>query len=258
MRPRLGRPDIARYRDRFDVPPAVDGGLSVTFLGVATLLVDDGSSRLLTDGFFSRPSLATCLLRKVSPDHERIVACLDRAGIKAVDAVLPVHTHYDHVMDSAYVAERTGAVLVGGESAANVGRGHGLPAERVEIAVPGKPASYGAFDVTHIESHHCPPDRYPGTIDQPDLGVGQLGHQDDDYIRTYWDETVATVGARRVVLIHWDDFFRPLDLPLRALPYFGDDLDHSMWVLTRLAERDGVTLHFPAVWQRENPWSGLG
>jgi L-ascorbate metabolism protein UlaG (beta-lactamase superfamily) len=308
MRPRLGRPDIARYRDRFDVPPAVDGGLSVTFLGVATLLVDDGSSRLLTDGFFSRPSLATCLLRKVSPDHERIVACLDRAGIKAVDAVLPVHTHYDHVMDSACVAERTGAVLVGGESAANVGRGHGLPAERVEIAAPGKPASYGAFDVTHIESHHCPPDRYPGTIDQPVvtpakvaayrcgeawsiiirhrptgrnllvqgsaghvagalagqraevayLGVGQLGHQDDDYIRTYWDETVATVGARRVVLIHWDDFFRPLDLPLRALPYFGDDLDHSMWVLTRLAERDGVTLHFPAVWQRENPWSGLG
>ena len=37
----------------------------------------------------------------------------------------------------------------------------------------------------------------------------------------YWTETVRAVGARRVVLIHWDDFFRPLSKPLRALPYAG-------------------------------------
>ena len=43
------------------------------------------------------------------------------------------------------------------------------------------------------------------------LGVGQLGIQSDDYIETYWRETVRATGARRVVLIHWDDFFRPLD-----------------------------------------------
>jgi L-ascorbate metabolism protein UlaG (beta-lactamase superfamily) len=51
------------------------------------------------------------------------------------------------------------------------------------------------------------------------LGVGQLGHQDPGYIREYWRETVQAVGARRVVLIHWDDFFRPLTKPLRTLPH---------------------------------------
>ena len=57
MRLRLGRPDLGRYADRFDVPEAGAAGLAVTFLGVSTLLVDDGTSALLTDGFFTRPSV---------------------------------------------------------------------------------------------------------------------------------------------------------------------------------------------------------
>jgi L-ascorbate metabolism protein UlaG (beta-lactamase superfamily) len=66
---------------------------------------------------------------------------------------------------------------------------------------------------------------------------------------------VRTVGARRVVLIHWDDFFRPLSEPLRALPYAGDDLDITMRVLSRLAEQDGIALDMPRVWRREDPWA---
>jgi L-ascorbate metabolism protein UlaG (beta-lactamase superfamily) len=163
--------------------------------------------------------------------------------------------------------------------------------------------TFGSFEITMTESAHCPPDRYPGVIDEPltppakaaayrcgeawsvlvrhttglrlliqgsagyvegalagqqadvaYLGIGQLGIQDKEYIETYWRETVSTVGARRAVLIHWDDFFRPLDQPLRALPFAGDDLDVTMRVLSRLAEADRVTLSFPTVWQRENPW----
>jgi L-ascorbate metabolism protein UlaG (beta-lactamase superfamily) len=87
------------------------------------------------------------------------------------------------------------------------------------------------------------------------LGVGQLGHQSADYIAEYWAQTVRTVGARRVVLVHWDDFFRPLDVPLRALPFAVDDLDASMRALTRLADADGVDLHLPTLWQRADPWS---
>ena len=87
------------------------------------------------------------------------------------------------------------------------------------------------------------------------LGVGQLGVQPERYIRQYWNETVRAVGARRVVLIHWDDFFRPLTEPLRALPYAGDDLDVTMRVLTALAERDSVTVHLPSLWQRADPWT---
>ena len=303
MRLRLGRPDLGQYRDRVDVPAAVDGQLSVTFLGVATLLVDDGSSALLTDGFFSRPGLLDVGLRKIAPDPSLIGACLVRAGIAQLEAVIPVHTHFDHALDSAVVAERTGATLVGGSSAAQIGAGHGLASERIRMVEPGQPMTFGTFEITMIESEHCPPDRFPGVIDEPlkpparaadyrcgeawsilvqhtsgrnmliqgsagyiqgalagqqvdvaYLGVGQLGIQGEEYIEAYWRETVTAVGARRAVLIHWDDFFRPLDQPLRALPFAGDDLDVTMRVLSGLAEDDGVTLSFPNVWHRENPW----
>jgi L-ascorbate metabolism protein UlaG (beta-lactamase superfamily) len=304
MRLRLGRPDIARYSDRFDVPAAGAGDLSATWMGVATLLIDDGSSALMTDGYFSRPGLAQIAAGKVSPSAARVDGCLARAKVSRLAAVIPVHTHIDHVLDSALVADRTGAQLVGGESAANVGRGYGLPEDRLTVALSGEPIRLGAFDVTLVESHHCPPDRFPGVIDAPlvppvkasayrcgeswstlirhlpsdrrlliqgsagfvrgaldgqradavYLSVGQLGLQPRSYLLDYWAETVQAVGARRVILIHWDDFFRPLSKPLRALPYAGDDLDVSVRILDELAARDGVALHLPTVWRRENPW----
>jgi L-ascorbate metabolism protein UlaG (beta-lactamase superfamily) len=304
MQVKLGRPDISRYSDRFDVPGADAEGLSVTWLGVATLLLDDGSSALMTDGFFSRPSLARVAAGKVSPSPARVDGCLARAKVSRLAAVIPVHTHFDHVMDSALVADRTGAQLVGGESAANVGRGYGLGEERLVVADPGKPIQLGAFDVTLVESHHCPPDRFPGVISAPltppvkasayrcgeawstlvhhrpsdrrlliqgsagfvkgalrgqradaaYLSVGLLGLQPRSYLIDYWKETVRAVGARRVIVIHWDDFFRPLSKPLRALPYAGDDLDVSIRILDELAAQDDVALHFPTVWRRENPW----
>ncbi|WP_436701325.1 MBL fold metallo-hydrolase [Nocardioides sp. BYT-33-1] len=306
LRPRLGRPDLGRYAGRFGVPQASDG-VGVTFLGVASLLIEDGASAVLTDGFFSRPALARVALGRIAPDEARIARVLSRAGIDRLDVVTPVHTHYDHALDSAVVAGRTGARLLGGSSAAQIGRGGGLPEDRIGVVVPGEPVRAGGFTLTWIEGEHCPPDRYPGMITAPVvppvrttayqcgeawsillehdsgrtalvqgsagfrpgalagrraevayLGVGQLGVQDPGYVRQYWAETVETVGARQVVLIHWDDFFRPLDRPLRALPYLGDDLDATMAVLAPLAERQGVGLHFPTVWRRENPWALLG
>ncbi len=306
MRLKAGRPDISRYADHFDVPPARDA-FCITFLGVSSLLLGDGESAVLTDGFFSRPSLLKVGLGKVAPDISRIESALARAGIDRLDAVVPVHTHFDHAMDSAVVARQTGAVLVGGESAANIGRGQGLAGEQIKVVTPAEHLIFGGFRLTWMESAHCPPDRFPGHIVQPVvppvrvnayrcgeawsilaehtsgrtaliqgsagfvagsltgrradvayLGVGQLGLQGEDYIRTYWAETVEAVGAGRVVLIHWDDFFRPLDLPLRALPFAGDDLDATMRVFTELAAQQDVALHFPTLWQREDPWASRG
>ncbi|WP_454561635.1 MBL fold metallo-hydrolase [Mycobacterium haemophilum] len=305
MRLRLGRPDIARYSNRFTVAAAKpDAPLTVTWMGVATLLLDDGSSALLTDGYFSRPSLARLAIRKVSPSPQRVDGCLARAKISQLAAVIPVHTHIDHVLDSALVADRTGAQLVGGESAAQVGRGYGLPESRLVVAAPGDPIPLGAYDVTLVASHHCPPDRFPGVISAPltppvrasayrcgeawstlvhhrpsgrrlliqgsagfvkgaltgyradavYLSVGQLGLQPRSYLHDYWTETVRTVGACRVILIHWDDFFRPLSKPLRALPYASDDLDVSVRILDEMAAADGVTLQLPTVFRREDPW----
>lgn len=305
MRLKPGRPDLAPYARYFDAPSATaQSPVTLAWAGVSTLLVDDGTSAVLTDGFFSRPALPNVVLGKLSPSLPRIEGSLARLGIDKLEAVLPVHTHFDHAMDSAVVAARTGARLVGGTSTAQVGVGGGLAPERIVTVTPGETETLGAYDVTLFESEHCPPDRFPGVITAPVvppvktsaykcgeawstlvhhrpsdrrvlivgsagavpgalagqraevvyLGIGQLGLQSEQYFESYWAETVRTVGARRVVLIHWDDFFRPLHKPLRALPYAGDDLDVSMRILTRLAECDGVSLHLPTLWERADPW----
>jgi L-ascorbate metabolism protein UlaG (beta-lactamase superfamily) len=306
MRLKPGRPDLQSYAGYFNVPDATAvAPLALTWAGVTTILVDDGTSALMTDGFFSRPGLAAVGLAQIAPSASRIDDSLKRMGVDRLEAVLPVHTHFDHAMDSAVVAQRTGARLVGGSSAAQVGVGGGLQEDQVVVATPGRPITLGAYDVTLVEAEHCPPDRFPGVITEPVvppvkasaykcgeawstlvhhrpsdrrllivgsagfvpgalaghradvvyLGVGQLGLQPERYLVDYWTETVRAVGARRVVLIHWDDFFRPLTKPLWALPYAGDDLDVSMRVLTGLADDDGVPLHLPSLWQRADPWS---
>ena len=88
MRLKLGRPDIARYSDRFDVPAAEpDAPLWATWMGVATLLIDDGSSALMTDGYFSRPSLAQVAGGKLSPSAARVDGCLARAKVSIMTSV---------------------------------------------------------------------------------------------------------------------------------------------------------------------------
>src|SRR5690349_5314770 len=117
MRLKPGRPDLAPYARFFDAPSATpQSPVTVTWAGVSTLLVDDGTSAVLTDGFFSRPTLPRVVLRKLAPSLPRIDGCLARLGVDKLEAVLPVHSHFDHAMDSAVVAERTGARLVGGNS----------------------------------------------------------------------------------------------------------------------------------------------
>ena len=303
---RLGRPDISRYADRFAVPAATSHSrLRVTFLGVATLLIDDGTSAIMTDGFFSRPSLLRVATTALSPDRARITSALERAGVTRLGAVLPVHSHYDHAKDSAVVAALTDAVLIGGESTLNIGRGGDLAEDRLVLARSGGSLRIGPYEITHIASEHCPPDRFPGVIDEPlrppasvkaylcgeawsitvehapsgqrmliqgsagfvpgalaqqradvvYLGVGQLGLRPEAEIRRYWAETVELVGARRVVLIHWDDFFRPLTRPLRAAPFLGDDLDTTMRIFDELSAQSGIEVLLPTPWQPSDPWS---
>lgn len=155
-------------------PGTTEGGaVTVTWLGVTTLLFDDGETRLLTDGFFSRPGVVDLALdRSVAPDLEAIERALRAAGISGLAAVMTVHSHFDHAMDTAEVARRTGAVVIGSASTANLARGARLPEERIVDFTDGGSRSFGLFTVTFIPSRHMPLDAdgtppFPGTIDSP-------------------------------------------------------------------------------------------
>ncbi|MGE0496369.1 MAG: MBL fold metallo-hydrolase [Ramlibacter sp.] len=281
----------------------------ISFLGVATLLLDDGETALLTDGFFSRPGKVKVLLGKVEPDLDAITRGLLRAGIPGktgrLAAVIPLHSHYDHVMDAPEVARRTGALLLGSPSTANVGLGWGLPPSQIRVPVLGVPMQFGRFTLTFYPGRHSPTGFTGGEITQPlkppvrasayqegmsyilvvehggrrvliagsagfepgalkgvqadvvMLGIGALGLRDDAYRDALWRELVSGVGARRVIPIHWDDFWVPSEPPMQPMPPPLDRFDVTMEFLRERGAREGVDVRLPLQWQPMDVWTGL-
>jgi L-ascorbate metabolism protein UlaG (beta-lactamase superfamily) len=163
------RPSLEPYSALWLASPvAVEGPrVTVSFLGVATLLISDGETSLMTDGFFTRPPKRSILVGRIAPDPDRIARSLERAGVRELAAVFPVHSHYDHAMDSPEVARRTGALLVGSESTANIARGAALPDGQIRVVTPDEPMDFGAFTVTAIRSQHFPHGMAMGEITSP-------------------------------------------------------------------------------------------
>jgi L-ascorbate metabolism protein UlaG (beta-lactamase superfamily) len=273
------------------------GNVRATFLGVTTLLFDDGETAVLTDGFFSRPGVVRTFFGRIQPNQRRIESALTRAGIDRLAAVFVVHSHYDHALDAGTVAERTGADLLGSASTRNIALGARFPEQRFRRVEVGRPVRYGRFELTALPSRHSRCDIAPGTIDQPlatparmtrfktgqcfslhirhddrtvlvhgsanvlpralsghrattvYLAIGTLGRQEDEFRDRYWHETVTVTGARAVIPIHWDNFTRSLDRPLRPMPRPFDDVPSAMAWLQRKARAEGVALDLPVLWQ---------
>ncbi|SFR02103.1 L-ascorbate metabolism protein UlaG, beta-lactamase superfamily [Lentzea waywayandensis] len=299
----LSRPDLRRYSGLVQRPRTTETGVTAWFLGTSSVLLSDGRTAVLTDGFVTRPGLVRVAFGRIAPDRNLVRQAVERLGTPPIAAVVCVHSHYDHALDAPVWASLTGAELVGSESTANIGRGLGVPEQGLRVVGDGDVRTFGEFGLTFVESEHSPGDHYPGTVDAPlvpprrsrewrtgsvysvfvshprgtvllhasagfrpgalhgrhadvvYLGVGTLGKQPVEYVEAYWDEVVLATGARRVVLVHWDDFFRSLDEPLRPMSYLADDLDVTLSCLSALAERDDRELLLPVAWQPADPFA---
>jgi L-ascorbate metabolism protein UlaG (beta-lactamase superfamily) len=148
-------------------------GVAVTWLGITTLLFDDGETQILIDGTFSRPDLFDILSqRRIYSDADTINYALAEFRMARVAAIVPVHSHFDHAMDVGFVANRTSAVVLGSESTANIARGANVPVSQYQILAGGETRQFGNFRITLIESRHAPigfgdQPPFPGSIDEP-------------------------------------------------------------------------------------------
>lgn len=136
-----------------ETPPPVEArSITVTFYGVSTLMFDDGESRLLIDGFFSRPeTLAGRLWSKPGIVADRM------AGALPVSAVLFAHAHHDHAMDLEAVAQAAPeAVIVGTPAVGLLAASRHVAPER--ICAPTSPGPnamrYGRYRVTAFDTPH--------------------------------------------------------------------------------------------------------
>ena len=72
------------------------------------------------------------------------------------------------------------------------------------------------------------------------LGIAGLSKADEDTERTFFAETVEKTGAKLVIPLHWDDFFSPLDRPVRGMSGISDKTEVSFYRTARYCEAHGV------------------
>lgn len=148
----------------------------VRWLGVAGFAIEAGEDTILHDPYLSRPGFWRTMFRPYVPDEAVLEPLLASDGpapeLGRADLVLIGHSHFDHLADAPWIAERTGATIVGSRTTVALSEGFPLPRAQLRQADPGGRVAHGAFDVRVVESRHMtvpltgqPP--APGTVEVP-------------------------------------------------------------------------------------------
>ena len=274
--------------------------VTATWLGTTTILFDDGETQLLIDGAFTRVgALESLFLRRVKSDVATINYAMSTFAMTRLAAIIPVHSHHDHAIDVAHVANRSSAVVLGSESTANIARGGNVPVDQYQILADGETRQFGDFTIRLVSSVHAPigtggEEIFPGIIERPltqparisdyrtgvtwsvfiehprgttlvqgsagfiegklrdsradvvMLGIAGLAGLGEAYTRQYWEETVITTEAPRVIAVHHDDFSAPFGEVLFMPDLLDNIVRSAAWIDTLVAESAGsVTIELP-------------
>lgn len=160
-----GRSDIAVARSEapnvlyFAAPPAQgEGELQLRYLGNAGWEITDGRTVVLVDPFltqFARWDASGAPTREIAPtDLYRPDTALINRHVRRADYILITHGHSDHALDAGVIARRTGATIIGHETAANLARAYDVPEQQLITAVGGEDYDFGTFSLRIIPNIH--------------------------------------------------------------------------------------------------------
>jgi L-ascorbate metabolism protein UlaG (beta-lactamase superfamily) len=141
---------------------AQEEALKLTYLGTAGWKISDGELTVLIDPYISRVKLGTG--PGISPEDSRPTVrrsdffVSDTLAIDSLitraDFILVHHAHFDHLSDVPYIAEKTGAKVVGTETTCNILRAYGIPEEQLYPVRGGEDYQFEEFSVRVIPSIH--------------------------------------------------------------------------------------------------------
>jgi L-ascorbate metabolism protein UlaG (beta-lactamase superfamily) len=157
--------------------PVGAGELSIRWFGTAAYRLEYAGKVLWIDPWFSRQGLLTLRRGVIEPVTEEIDKYMDRA-----DAIVIGHSHYDHAADLPYIAPKTGAVVHGSESTANLLRAHAIDESQISVVAGGGSVEEGPFKIAFVPSAHGSiMGKVPGDFDigpdiKPPLKAGEYGH----------------------------------------------------------------------------------
>lgn len=121
------------------------------WLSVASVLINDGETKIFFDPAFTRPGLKHWLGMGVfRPDENELKKILNEQKITKLNAVFVTHTHFDHAVDAPLVAYLTGATAYGSKSFERICRAYTekIPFKKL------KPVQIGKFKISFYPRVH--------------------------------------------------------------------------------------------------------
>jgi L-ascorbate metabolism protein UlaG (beta-lactamase superfamily) len=226
-------------------------GLRFRWLGTAGIELEFRDERILIDPYLSRFPMRYCLFGRPSPRQDPI-----KRHLLPARAVLVSHAHFDHLLDVPIICREFGTTAYGSPNTSAILRAHGIPEGRIRTIKAGDSFTEGSFEIGIFPGRHgrmaglLPytgplPERLTPPLRLSDYrmdamfsfliqtngasflvwnGPAESGIPEADVLIfcPLWGDGECAQAARAakakvVVPIHWDDFFSPLDRPIRPL-----------------------------------------
>ena len=138
-------------------PSLAAGEIRLTYLGNAGWEITDGTHVVLVDPFLSQFARWAPGAKPEGPDPDGLYVpdtALINQHVKRADYILITHGHSDHALDAGPIAKRTGAVVVGTETAANLARAYAVPERQLITVRGGEDYDFEGFSLRVIPSIH--------------------------------------------------------------------------------------------------------
>lgn len=125
------------------------GAPTLTYLGVAGWSLNTGKQTVLFDPYVTRAPVFDDDMVLV-PD----AAAIARFIPKRAQVIVVSHSHYDHVLDVPAIAHRTGAVVFGTRSTAELARAASVPEKQIAVASGGEELLFDDLRVRAVRALH--------------------------------------------------------------------------------------------------------
>ncbi len=139
------------------LPSLKKGEIRLTYLGNAGWEITDGRKVVLVDPFLTQfarwtrngpaPEIAPNALYPAD-------TALINQHVTRADYIVITHGHSDHALDAGYISRRTGAVIIGHETAANLARAYDVPDSLLITVIGGEDYEFGDFSLRVIPNIH--------------------------------------------------------------------------------------------------------
>ena len=192
--------------------------VTVKALGVASILIEDGSTQVLFDAPFTRPGLLHWLgIKKLRSNKDLVESVIKKRQLESLDGVFISHSHFDHSVDAPTMAALTGATLFADKNLQRIASAYNNSNITIESIYSGKKIEIGDFVITPIEIKH-----------EKTLGINFLpGNVPEDFNFDFYDYKAGNTWmflvehSKGVILIEEAE-----KMNLKELQQFRPDITH--------------------------------